>query len=86
MSDILGSIICDEKMHLLGKDPLEPPYSHEEAHMMDLLKALDAHTAFCLQDSIETLIIQRHIEAFRSGIRFGVQLAGELAENTSEDL
>lgn len=86
MSDILGSIICDEKMHLLGKDPLEPPYSHEERYLLDFLQTLDPDTAFYLRDSIEILVIQRHIEAFRSGIRFGVQLAAELADDTGEDL
>lgn len=86
MSDILGSIICDEQMHLLGKNPLEPPYSHEETYIMGLLQTLDPKTAFCLQDSIEALVIQRHIDAFRSGIRFGIQLASELTEHTEEDL
>lgn len=85
MSDILGSIICDEKLHLLNKDPLEPPYSDEETRILEILQTMDAHTAFCLRNSIEALVIERHIEGLRSGIRFGVRLAGELAEAPPEN-
>lgn len=52
MSDILGSIICDEQMHLLGKTPLEPPCSHEENRILDILNTLDRQTAWRLRDAI----------------------------------
>lgn len=85
MSDILTAMICGEDMHLLGKDALEPPYSQEEQDILDILQTLDQHTAWKLRDCIQFLVLTRHIGAFRSGIRLGVQLAAELTEDTAED-
>lgn len=84
MSDILTAMICGEDMHLLGKDVLEPPYSQVEQDILDILQTLDRHTAWKLRDCIQFLVLIRHIEAFRSGIRLGVQLAAELTEDTAE--
>lgn len=74
-----------ENMHLLGKNALEPPCSYEENRILDILQALDKHTAWHLRDSVQGLVEERHAEAFRSGIRFGMQLAAELAEGTPKD-
>lgn len=82
MSDILTAMIYGENMHLLGKDAQEPPCSYEENRILDILQALDKHTAWHLRDSIQVLVEERHAEAFRSGIRFGMHLAAELAEDT----
>lgn len=84
MSDILTAMICGENMHLLGKNALEPPCSQEEQDILDILQTLDRHTAWKLRDSIQFLILTRHVEAFRSGIRLGVHLASELAEDAAE--
>lgn len=85
MSDILTAMIYGENMHLLGKDALEPPCSYEENRILDILQALDKHTAWRLRDSIQVLVEERHAEAFRSGIRFGMQLAAELTEGAPEN-
>lgn len=85
MSDILTAMIYGENMRLLGKDALEPPCSYEENRILDILRALDKHTAWRLRDSIQILVEERHAEAFRSGIRFGMRLAAELAEATPEN-
>lgn len=85
MSDILTAMIYGENMHLLGKDALEPPCSYEENRILDILRALDKHTAWRLRDSIQVLVEERHAEAFRSGICFGMRLAAELAEDAPED-
>lgn len=81
MSNILTAMIYGENMHLLGKAALEPPCSHEENRILDILNTLDRQTAWCLQDAIQILTQERHAEAFRSGILFGVRLAAELAED-----
>lgn len=85
MSDILTAMIYGENMHLLGKDALEPPYSREETEILDILQTLDQHTAWRLQDNIQFLVAVRHIEALRSGIRFGARLAAELAGSPPEN-
>ncbi|MDO4314975.1 MAG: hypothetical protein Q4C45_04305 [Oscillospiraceae bacterium] len=85
MTDILTAIIYGENMHLLGKDALEPPFSHEESRLQDILQTLDKETAWHLRDSIQILVKERHVEALRSGIRFGAQLAAELAELPPEN-
>lgn len=46
---------------------------------------MDKQTAWHLRDSIQILVKERYVEAFRSGIRFGVQLAAELTEIPPEN-
>lgn len=78
MYDILTGIYYGELSALRGKLPLEPPYSAAESRVLCRLRAMDPETAEEWRREIRALAMDREDAAFRSGARFGAQLAAQL--------
>lgn len=78
MTDILDIIIDNKDLHLLGKEPLTPPYTFDENRIVEHLATLDESAAFTLKDAVQMAVLERQWEGIRSGIRVGVRLAAEL--------
>ena len=81
MFDILTAIQYGDLTSLLGKMPMEAPYTIAEERILRRLNALEPKAADDFRHEIQALALEQRDAAFHSGVRFGAQLMAQLLED-----